>query len=76
MVKKFGNQMAFSYQNFYHGHQLNSREHLNSNHLNTKQVKLHYSDKLSIGMFAIQIPTVSQISLNKSIFLIFFDKLL
>ena len=29
-----------------------------SDHLNTKQVKVCYSDKFAIWMFAIQIPTV------------------
>ena len=32
--------------------------HLNTGHLNTGQVKVHYSDVSAIQMFVIQIPTV------------------
>ena len=36
--------MAFGYRNFYHGHILNGIDHSIRNHLNTKQVKICYSD--------------------------------
>ena len=46
--EKFGNLMAFGYQTFYHGRLSNGPDHLISNHLNTKQVNVFYSDKFVI----------------------------
>ena len=56
--RKLNNQTAFGYQNFYHGRLSNGLDHSISNYLNTKQVKVSYSDMVPIQMFAIQIPTV------------------
>ena len=56
--KKFGNRMAFCNRTFHLGRQLNGPDHSISDHLNNKQVKVCYSDKFTIQMFAIQIPTV------------------
>ena len=50
--------MAFDYPTFYYGCLSIGPDHSVSDHLNTKQVKVCYSDKLAIQMFAIHIPTV------------------
>ena len=42
--KKFGNGMAFGYQIFYHGCYSNGPDHLINDHLNTQQLKVHYSN--------------------------------
>ena len=52
-IKWFIIQMVFGYQTFYHG-----PDHWISDHQNTQQLKVFYSDKFAIRMFAIQIPTV------------------
>ena len=55
--KKIGNQMAFGIQTISHGHYSNGPDHSVSIHLNTKQVKVSYSDTFVIQMYVIQIPT-------------------
>ena len=60
--------MAFGYHTSYHGCQMNGPDHLISNHLNTEQVKVCYSDKFAIQILAIQISTVlryDEIKLSK-----------
>ena len=52
------NGKKFGYQTFYHGSKSNGPDHSISDHLNTKQVKIGYSDKFASGRFAIQIHTV------------------
>ena len=52
--------MAFDYLSFYHGRLSNDPDHSISDHLNAKQVKICYSDKFAIWMFAIQIPTLQK----------------
>ena len=42
--------------------------YLNSDHLNNKQVNVHYSDVFTVQMFAIQIPTVLERSVQVNTF--------
>ena len=44
LLYKIGNQMAFGYKTFYSGRYSNGPDHTISNLLNTKQVKVCYSD--------------------------------
>ena len=55
---KFVNLMAFGYQTVYYGCKSNGQDHSISNYLKTEQVKVCYSDRSVIQMFAIQIPSV------------------
>ena len=59
--------MKFGFQTFYHCHKSNSLDHLISVDLNTKQVKVHHSDKFAIQRFAIQISTVHCIFVDQII---------